>query len=76
MNQRDPPNRAVLATISFAISVLCAVVIVLLIHDRWSHRPVDSAEQAEHATTGMAARNSGSLPQNDPNSPVQSANPR
>lgn len=59
MERYHPPNRVVPATISFVLSVLFVIAIVFMIHGRWSHPEVKSAEQAEHSTTGMAARNAG-----------------
>ena len=59
MERYHPPNRVVPATISFILSILLVIAIVVMVHDRWSHPEVKSAQQAEHSTTGMAARNAG-----------------
>jgi hypothetical protein len=55
-----PPDRTVPAIVSFILSVLCVIMIVLIIRDRWNRPETKTAEQAEHSTTGRAAaRNAG-----------------
>ena len=55
-----PPDRTVPAIVSLILSVLCVIMIVLIIRDRWNRPETKTAERAEHSTTGRAAaRNAG-----------------
>jgi hypothetical protein len=71
-----PPDRTVPATITLILSVLCITILVLLIHDRWNHPEIKSAEQAEHSTTGAATRDAGArLQPTDPKLTVEPTPP-
>ena len=75
------------AVIAVVLAFVCAVILTLLIHDRWSRPAVKPPEVAKATTTGQAAQSAGAkvLP-TDPNlrveptpaapGPVQPANPR
>jgi len=52
-------SRIVPATISLVIAIICAIVLTIMIHDRWHEPEVKSAYQAEHTTTGSAANKAG-----------------
>jgi hypothetical protein len=52
-------ERAVPATISFVLSVVCVIAIVFLVRDRWNHPDIKPPEQAEQTTTGNATRRAG-----------------
>jgi hypothetical protein len=52
-------NRAGLATISFAVALVCIGLLALLVRDRWNRPEVKPPEQARHATTGQAAGSAG-----------------
>jgi len=41
------------------IAIICAIVLTIMIHDRWHEPEVKSAYQAEHTTTGSAANKAG-----------------
>jgi hypothetical protein len=74
------------AAIAGVLAVACAVVLTLLIHDRWSRPEVKPPQVASTTTTGQAAHSAGArvLP-TDPKlqveptpaapGPVQPANP-
>ncbi|WP_024519229.1 hypothetical protein [Bradyrhizobium sp. Tv2a-2] len=74
------------ALIAGVLAFACAVILILLIHDRWSRPDVKPAEVASTTTTGQAAHSAGAkvLP-TDPKlsveptpaapKPVQPANP-
>ncbi len=59
MHERPHIDRARLAALAAAIALSCIVVLTLQIRDRWQSPEIKSAYQAEHSTTGQAARNSG-----------------
>ena len=69
-------NRASLAAISFAVSLVCIGVLVMLVRDRWNHPELKSAEQARYATTGEAAEAAGArVMPTDPKLAVEPAPP-
>ncbi len=47
------------AVIAFVLAFACAVILTLLIHDRWSRPAVKPAELAKTTTTGQAAQSAG-----------------
>jgi hypothetical protein len=55
-------SRIVPATISLVIAIICAIVLTIMIHDRWYEPEVKSADQAEHATTGSNKAGARLLP--------------
>ena len=75
------------AVIAVVLAFACAVILTLLIHDRWSRPAVKPPEVAQRTTTGQAAQSAGAkvLP-TDPKlhveptpaapGPVQPANPQ
>lgn len=75
------------AVIAVGLAFVCAVILTLLIHDRWSRPAVKPPEIAKATTTGQSAQSAGAkvLP-TDPKlrieptpaapGPVQPANPR
>jgi hypothetical protein len=52
-------TRAGLAAISFAVALLCAGILALLVRDRWHSPEIKTAEQARYGTTGQAAQSAG-----------------
>ena len=79
-------SRIVPVTISLVIAIVCAIILMVMIRDRW-HRPeVRTADQAQRETTGSAAGKAGArLVPTDPKlsvepapsgpAPVQPSNP-
>jgi hypothetical protein len=74
------------AIISGGLALVCICILVLLIHDRWSHPHMRPPEVASSTTTGQAARSADAqVLQPDPKlsvepkpaspGPVQPANP-
>jgi hypothetical protein len=75
------------AVIAIVLAIACAVILALLIHDRWSRTAIKPPEVAKTTTTGQAAQSAGAkvLP-TDPKlrveptpaapGPVQPANPK
>ena len=75
------------AVIAVVLAFVCAVILTLLIHDRWSRPEIKPPEVANATTTGQAAHSAGAtvLP-TDPKlrveptpagpKPVQPANPQ
>jgi hypothetical protein len=74
------------AVIAVVLAFVCAVILTLLIYDRWSHPDVTHPEVARTTTTGQAADSAGAKPlPTDPKlrveptpaapRPVQPANP-
>ena len=74
------------AVIAVVLAFVCAVILTLLIYDRWSHPDVKPSEVATTTTTGQAADSAGAkLLPTDPKlrveptpaapRPVQPANP-
>ena len=73
--------------IALVLALACAIILTILIHDRWSRPAVKPPEVAKATTTGQAARAAGAkvLP-TDPKlrveptpaspGPVQPANPQ
>jgi Flp pilus assembly protein CpaB len=77
-------TRAGLAAISFAVALVCAGVLALLVRDRWQAPEIKTAEQARYGTTGQTAQSVGArvLPTDPkltvepaPAGPKQPANP-
>jgi hypothetical protein len=86
VSYRQNDSRIVPVTISLVIAVVCAIILTVMIHDRWTHLEIKSANQTEHATTGSAANKAGAkVMQTDPKlsvgpkpsgpEPIQPANP-
>jgi hypothetical protein len=65
MPYRDDSSRIVPATISLVIAIVCAIILAVMIYDRWHEPQISSADQAEHATTGSTAGKAGARA--DPN---------
>jgi hypothetical protein len=59
MHERPHINRMGLAMISLAIAFVCAVVLVMQARDRWNAPEIKTAAEAQHTTTGQAARQAG-----------------
>jgi hypothetical protein len=59
LHERPHIDRAYLAALSAAISLVCIVVLTLEIRDRWHPPEIKSADQAQHATTGQVAHAAG-----------------
>jgi len=75
------------AVIAGVLALVCAVILTLLIHDRWSRPDVKPPEVASTTTTGQAARSAGATvlptepklrvePTPAAPGPVQPANPK
>jgi hypothetical protein len=86
VHERPHVDRAYLAAFSASIALVCIVILTLQIRDRWHSPRIHSAYQAEHATTGQVAHDSGAgvgptdrklsvEPTPDGPSQVQPANP-
>ena len=74
MHERPHIDRPRLAAIAAAIALVCVVVLTMQIRDRWHSPEIKSADQAEHSTTGQAARMAGARLQ--PTDPRLSVEPR
>ena len=59
MPYRDDSSRIVPVTISLVIAIVCAIILTVMIRDRWHEPEIKSADQAQHATTGSAADKAG-----------------
>jgi hypothetical protein len=59
MSERPHVDRPRIAATAAAIALVCIVVLALQIRDRWNSPEIKPTAQAEHATTGQAARTSG-----------------
>ncbi len=59
MSERPHIDRPRLAAMCAAIALVCIVVLTLQIRDRWHSPEIKSTNQAEHTTTGQAARSAG-----------------
>ena len=59
MPYRDDSSRIVPAMISLAIAIVCAIILAVMIYDRWHEGEIKSADQAEHATMGSSAGRAG-----------------
>ena len=75
------------AAIALVVALACAIILTILIHDRWSRTAVKPSEVAKTTQTGQAAQSAGAkvLPtdpklQGEPTpaapGPVQPANPK
>ena len=72
MHERPHINRAGLALISLAIALACIVALTLQVRDRWNSPEVKTAAQAQHSTTGQAARQAGArISQSEPKPAVE-----
>jgi hypothetical protein len=72
MHERPHINRKGLALISLAIALVCIVVLTLQVRDRWNSPEVKSAAEAQHTTTGQAARQAGArISQSEPKPAVE-----
>lgn len=72
MHERPHINRLGLAFISLAIALACADVLVTQVRDRWNTPEVKTAAEAQHTTTGQAAREAGArLSQTEPKPAVE-----
>ena len=59
MPHAHPKSRVVPATISLILSVLLVIAIVSQVRFRWRDPEITPTAQAEHSTTGKAAREAG-----------------
>ena len=59
MPYHQDSSRIVPAMISLVIAIACAIILAVMIHERWREPQIRSAEQAEHMTTGSAAGKAG-----------------
>ncbi len=65
-------SRIVPAAISLVIAIACAIVLTIMISDRWHEPVLKSSNQAEHETTGSAANKAGAkLLPTDPKLPIE-----
>jgi hypothetical protein len=72
MHERPHINRTGLAMISLAIALACIVMLTLQVRDRWNSPEVKTAAEAQHTTTGQAARVAGArISQSEPKPPVE-----
>jgi hypothetical protein len=72
MHERPHINRKGFALLSFAIAVVCAAVLVMQVRDRWHTPEIRTAAEAQHTTTGQAARAAGArISQTDPKPAVE-----
>jgi hypothetical protein len=72
MHERPHINRKGLALLSLAIAFICAVVLVMQVRDRWNSPEVKTAAEAQHTTTGQAARQAGAtISQSEPTPAVE-----
>jgi hypothetical protein len=70
--QRPHIDRRWLAAFSTAIALVCIVVLSFQVRDRWQPPEIKSTAQAEHSTTGRAARSAGArLSPTDPSLAVE-----
>jgi len=74
LHERPHIDRAYLAALAAAIALVCIVVLTLQIRDRWNSPEIKSEDQAQHATTGQVAHNSGAtIGRTDPKLSVEPA---
>jgi hypothetical protein len=67
-------TRAGLASISFAVAIVCVGVLVLLVRDRWNRPEVKTVEQVRYGTTGQASQSAGArMSPTDPKLAVEPA---
>ncbi len=72
MHERPHINRMGLAMISLVIALACAALLVMQVRDRWQTPEVKTAAEAQHTTTGQAARQAGArISQTDPKPAVE-----
>jgi hypothetical protein len=74
MHERPHINRKGFALLSLAIALVCAGVLVMQVRDRWHTPEIRTAAEAQHTTTGQAAREAGArISQTDPKPAVEPA---
>ena len=72
MHERPHIDRLGLAMISLVIALACTAVLVMQVRDRWSTPEVKTAAEAQHTTTGQAARQAGArISQSEPKARVE-----
>ena len=72
MHERPHINRKGLALISLAIALVCVAVLTMQVRDRWNSPEVKTAAEAQHTTTGQAARQAGArISQSEPKPAVE-----
>ena len=72
MHERPHINRMGLAMIALVIALVCAAILVVQVSDRWTSPEVKTAAEAQHTTTGQAARAAGArISQSEPKGAVQ-----
>lgn len=72
MHERPHINRKGLALTSLAIALVCAIVLFTQVRDRWNSPEVKTAAEAQHTTTGQAARQAGArISQTEPKPAVE-----
>ena len=58
--------------ISLAIALVCAALLVMQVRDRWNSPEIKTAAEAQHTTTGQAARQAGArISQSEPKPPLE-----
>ena len=71
------PRRVIPATISVIVAVLLMIGCAYLISERFRDPQIKTTEQAEHSTTGKAARRAGAqLSPTEPKLSVEPAKPK
>jgi hypothetical protein len=72
MHERPHINRLGLAVISLAIALVCAAALITQVRYRWNSPEIKTAAEAQHTTTGQAARQAGArISQSEPKPPVE-----
>jgi hypothetical protein len=72
MHERPHINRKGLGLISLAVALACGIVLVMQVRDRWNSPEVKTAAEAQHTTTGQAARAAGArISQSEPKPAVE-----
>jgi hypothetical protein len=72
MHERPHINRKGLSLVSLAIAFVCIVVLTMQVRDRWNTPEVKTAAEAQHTTTGQAARAAGArISQSEPTPVVE-----
>jgi hypothetical protein len=72
MHEHPHINRLGLAVISLTIALVCAAALVTQVRDRWHSPEIKTAAEAQHTTTGEAARQAGArISQSEPKPPVE-----
>jgi hypothetical protein len=71
------PRRVVPATVMIIVTAVLVFLMYFQVRDRFLDPEIKTIEQAEHSTTGMAARNAGArLSPTDPKLSVEPEKPK